>query len=332
MTKPLVKAAFFWTDTTGIWAQVLAAMLFMYLLIITLRADWRVAVFGALAYGISTYNIDLLEAGHSTKMAAMAIAPGLLAATIMLLNGRLLVGAGLLALFTAMQIYVNHVQITYYTLLIAGIYVLVQLVESVRHKTLLNWGKQVVIMGLALAIGFACNLSKLWPTYEYSQETIRGRSELKASADKGDGLSKDYLFGWSYGVCESMTLLVPHFAGGGASETFGDTKLLKAVSRQMPPNTTKAQMQSQIAALFYNGDQPFVGTAIYFGAIVCFLFFLGAFLVPGAVKWWLLLSGIFMVTLAWGSISFSTIYCTTICQCSASSAPCPWRLGPHNCV
>jgi len=304
LTKPLVKAAFFWTDTTGIWAQVLAAMLFMYLLIITLRADWRVAVFGALAYGISTYNIDLLEAGHSTKMAAMAIAPGLLAATIMLLNGRLLVGAGLLALFTAMQIYVNHVQITYYTLLIAGIYVLVQLVESVRHKTLLNWGKQVVIMGLALAIGFACNLSKLWPTYEYSQETIRGRSELKASADKGDGLSKDYLFGWSYGVCESMTLLVPHFAGGGASETFGDTKLLKAVSRQMPPNTTKAQMQSQIAALFYNGDQPFVGTAIYFGAIVCFLFFLGAFLVPGAVKWWLLLSGIFMVTLAWGKHFF----------------------------
>ncbi len=304
LTKPLVKASFLWTDTTGVWAQVLAAMLFMYLLVITLKADWRVAVFGALAYGISTYNVDILEAGHSTKMAALAFAPGMLAATIMLFNGRLLTGAGLLALLTAMQIYVNHVQITYYTLLIAGIYALVQLAESVRHRTLLNWGKQVVIMGLALTIGFASNLSKLWPTYEYGQETIRGKSELAASAEKGDGLSKDYLFGWSYGVCESMTLLVPHFAGGGAGETFGDTKLLKAVSRQMPPNTTKAQMQSQIAALFYNGDQPFVGTAIYYGAIVCFLFFLGAFLVPGAVKWWLLLSGVFMVTLAWGKNFF----------------------------
>ena len=304
LTKPLVKATFFWTDATGVWAQVLAAMLFMYLLVVTLGADWRVALFGATAYGISTYNVDILEAGHSTKMAALAFAPGILAATIMLFKGRLLTGAGLLALLTAMQIYVNHVQITYYTLMIAGILVLAELVESARHKALLNWGKQVVIMGLAVAIGFACNLSKLWPTYEYGQETIRGKSELKASADKGDGLSKDYLFGWSYGVCESMTLLVPHFAGGGAGETFGDTKLLKAVSRQMPPNTTKAQMQSQIAALFYNGDQPFVGTAIYFGAIVCFLFFLGAYLVPGTTKWWLLLSGIFMVTLAWGKNFF----------------------------
>ncbi|MBC7775979.1 MAG: hypothetical protein H7246_11140 [Phycisphaerae bacterium] len=304
LTKPLVKATFLWTDATGIWAQVLAAMLFMYLLIITLGADWRVAIFGATAYGISTYNVDILEAGHSTKMAALAFAPGVLAATVQLFRGRLLAGAGLLALLTAMQIYVNHVQITYYTLLIAGIYVLAQLADAVRYKALVRWGKHVVIMGLAIAMGFACNLSKLWPTYEYGQETIRGKSELKASADKGDGLSKDYLFGWSYGVCESMTLLVPHFAGGGAGETFGDTKLLKAISRQMPPNTTKAQMQAQIASIFYDGDQPFVGTAIYYGAIVCFLFFLGAFLVEGPVKWWLLLSGIFMVTLAWGKNFF----------------------------
>ncbi len=304
LTKPLTKAVFLWTGVTGIWAQVLAAMLFMYFLLVTLKADWRVAIFGAMAYGISTYNVDILEAGHSTKMAALVFAPGILAATLMLFDGRLLAGAGLLALLTSMQIYVNHVQITYYTLIIAGIYVLAQLVEAIQHKALGRWGKHVGIWTIAIAIGFACNLSKLWPTYEYGQETIRGKSELKASAEKGDGLSKDYLFGWSYGVCESMTLLVPHFAGGGAGESFGETKLLKAVSRQMPPNTTKAQMQSQIAALFYNGDQPFVGTAIYYGAIVCFLFFLGAFLVPGAIKWWLLLSGLFMITLAWGKNFF----------------------------
>lgn len=304
LTKPLTKAAFLWTDTTGVWAQVLAAMLFMYLLIFTLGADWRVAVFGALAYGISTYNVDILEAGHSTKMAALAFAPGVLAATVMLFNGRMLAGGGLLALLTSMQIYVNHVQITYYTLLIAGIFVLAQLIDAIQHKALVRWGKHVAIMALAIAIGLACNLSKLWPTYEYGQETIRGKSELKESADKGDGLSKEYLFGWSYGVCESMTLLVPHFAGGGASESFEDSKLLKAVSRQMPPNTTRAQMQSQIAPLFYNGDQPFVGTAIYYGAIVCFLFFLGAYLVPGSVKWWLSISGIFMISLAWGKNFF----------------------------
>ncbi|MFN0036554.1 MAG: hypothetical protein ACKVUS_15925 [Saprospiraceae bacterium] len=304
LTKPLTKATFLWAGVTGVWAQVLAAMLFMYLLVVTLGADWRVAVFGAMAYGISTYNVDILEAGHSTKMAALAFAPGLLAATVILFNGRLLAGAGLLALLTSMQIYVNHVQITYYTMLIAGIYVLAQLAEAVRHKTLGPWAKQVAIMAVVILIGVACNLSKLWPTYEYSKETIRGKSELKESASKGDGLSKDYLFGWSYGVCESMTLLVPHFAGGGAGESYEGSKLLKAVSRQMPPNTTKAQMQQQVSPLFYAGDQLFVGTAIYYGAIVCFLFFLGAFLVPGPVKWWLLLSGIFMVTLAWGKNFF----------------------------
>ncbi len=304
LAKPLAKASFFFTDVTSVWSQVFAAMMFMYLLVITLGADWRVALIGATAYGISTYNVDILEAGHATKMAALAFAPGLLAATVMLFKGRWMSGTGLLALLTAMQVYVNHIQITYYTLLIAGILMLVELAGAIKSGALVGWGKAVIGFGLAVAIGFGSNLSKLWPSYEYSQETIRGKSELKASADKGDGLSKDYLFGWSYGVCESMTLLIPHFAGGGAGESYEDSKLVKALVRQLPPNTTKAQMQSQAASLFYNGDQPFVGTAIYFGAIVCFLFFLGAYLVEGPIKWWLALSGLFMLTLAWGKNFF----------------------------
>lgn len=304
LAKPLAKASFFFTDVTSIWAQVFAAMMFMYLLVITLGADWRVALIGATAYGISTYNIDILEAGHSTKMAALAFAPGMLAAVYMLFRGRWLAGTGLLALLTSTQVYVNHVQITYYTLLIAGILVLVELAHAIKNGAFVSWGKAVVGFGLAVAIGFASNLSKLWPSYEYSQETIRGKSELKASADKGDGLSKEYLFGWSYGVCESMTLLIPHFAGGGAGESYDDSKLVKALVRQLPPNTSKAQMAAQAASLFYNGDQPFVGTAIYFGAIVCFLFFLGAYLVEGPIKWWLALSGLFMLSLAWGKHFF----------------------------
>jgi hypothetical protein len=304
LAKPLTKAAFLWTDTTGVWAQVLAAMLFMYLLIVTLGADWRVALFGATAYGISTYNIDILEAGHSTKMAALAFAPGLLAAVIRLYDGRWWSGTGLLALLTSMQIYVNHVQITYYTLILAGIYILAQLIEAIRHQATIRWAKATGLFVLALILGLAGNLSKLWPTYEYGQETIRGKSELAANAAKGDGLSKDYLFGWSCGIGESMTLFVPHFAGGGNNESYEDSKLIKAATRQLPPNTTKAQLKSQIAPLFYTGDQPFVGTAIYYGAIVCFLFFLGAFLVPGAVKWWLLAGGAFMISLAWGKHFF----------------------------
>lgn len=304
LTKPVYKSLFLWTDYTAAWAQVFVAMFCMYLLLSVFKADWRVAIFGALAFGITSYNVDIIEAGHSTKMAALALAPGVLAGAALIFNGRLLLGGGLLALFTAMQLYANHVQITYYSLLLIGIYSLAQLVEAIRHKTLVNWVKQNVVIGLVLIIGFACNLSRLWPTYEYSQETIRGKSELKKDEARGDGLNKDYLFGWSYGVGESFTLLIPHHAGGGANESYKNTELYKTFVRKYSQQLPPQQADQQTAALMYTGDQPFVGTAIYFGAIVCFLFLLGAFLVQGNTKWWLLAGGAFMVSLAWGKNFF----------------------------
>jgi len=304
LTKPVYKSLFLWTDYTAAWAQVFVAMFCMYLLLSVFKADWRVAIFGALAFGITSYNVDIIEAGHSTKMAALALAPGVLAGAALIFNGRLLLGGGLLALFTAMQLYANHVQITYYSLLLIGIYSLAQLVDAIRHKTLVNWVKQNVVVGLVLLIGFACNLSRLWPTYEYSQETIRGKSELKKDEARGDGLNKDYLFGWSYGVGESFTLLIPHHAGGGANESYKNTELYKTFVRKYSQQLPPQQADQQTAALMYTGDQPFVGTAIYFGAIVCFLFLLGAFLVQGNTKWWLLAGGAFMVSLAWGKNFF----------------------------
>jgi hypothetical protein len=304
LTKPLTKAAFLGTDATGIWASVFAAMMFMYLLLIVLKADWRVAVFGALAYGITSYNVDILEAGHTTKMAALALTPGMLAGVVLLFNGRLLAGTGLLALMTAMQVSVNHVQITYYTLLIMGIFGVAKLVQALREGALVDWTKAAVLSAAAIVLGVGSNLSKVWTTYEYGQETIRGGSELKAKAAKGDGLDKDYLFGWSSGVSESLSLLVPHATGGGAGESFRETPLYKTVSRNMPKDLTPQQLERQVAGLMYAGEQPFVGTAIYYGIVAVFLFFFGAFLVQGNVKWWLLISGIFMVTLAWGKHFF----------------------------
>ncbi|MBX2892272.1 MAG: hypothetical protein KF734_15195 [Saprospiraceae bacterium] len=304
LTEPVFKALFLWNDYTSVWAQVFAAMFCMYLLLGALKADWRVAIFGALAYGITSYNVDILEAGHSTKMAALAIAPGMLAGMVLAFNGRLLLGAGMLALFTSIQIYANHVQITYYTLLLMGIYFIVREVDAIRHKAYLSWGRSLVVTLLALVVAAACNVSRLWPTYEYSQETIRGKSELSKAAAKGDGLDKDYLFGWSYGIAESFTLLVPHYAGGGANESYKDTELFKTFARKYSNQLTPQQANQQTAVLMYTGDQPFVGTAIYFGAIVCFLFLLGALLVPGDAKWWLVGSAVFMISLAWGKNFF----------------------------
>jgi hypothetical protein len=199
LTNTVGRALFLWGDYTSLWKLAFTAMFCMYLLLVVLRMDWRVALFGAVAFGITTYNVDILEAGHTTKMRALALAPGVLAGLAVLLNGRWLLGGGLLALFLALQINANHVQITYYTLLLVGIFFLADLAQSIRHKALLHWGRNAGVGALAIGLAFASNLSRLWPTYEYGQETIRGRSELSQRAGKGDGLDVDYLFGWSYG-------------------------------------------------------------------------------------------------------------------------------------
>ncbi|MEQ1745866.1 MAG: hypothetical protein ABMA02_10595 [Saprospiraceae bacterium] len=295
LTAPLLSVLLLWGDTTDVWLQVLLAMLCMYLLLMTLQTDWRVGIFGALAYSITTYHVDILEAGHTTKMVALALMPGVLAGLVLAFSNKLLLGGGLMALFLSLQVNANHVQITYYTLLLSGIFFVAKLVDAAREKKWAEWSKAFVACSLAIALGFLANTSRLWPTYEYSQETIRGVSELSQKKSKGDGLDKDYLFGWSYGIGESLTLLVPHFAGGGAGETYKGTKLYNAVS---------PQARNQINGLFYTGDQPFVGTAIYFGAIVVLLFFFGAWLVPGGLKYWLVAGSVFMISLAWGKNFF----------------------------
>jgi hypothetical protein len=303
LTAPLWRAMLLWTDHTSVWAQVFAAMLCMYLLMFVLGADWRVAIFGAVAFGVTTYNIDILEAGHSTKMSALALAPGVLASAVMIFNDRRWHGGGLMAIFIGMQLYANHMQITYYTLILTGIFILAQLADAVRHKAWISWGRATAIIGIAIILGAACNVSRLWPTYEYGQETIRGKSELSGKASQGGGLSKEYLFGWSVGIAESLTLIVPHAYGGGSNESIQEGKFFEMESKGASPKE-KEQLGRQIAGALYCGDQPFVGTAIYFGAIVCFLFFLGAFLVQGPVKWWLLIGGLFSVSLAWGKYFF----------------------------
>ena len=296
LTIPIFYGLLLGTDiSSAAWVQILLAMLCTYLLLSVLGADWRVAIFGALAYGITTYNVDLLEAGHTTKMIALALAPGALAGLVLAFNGKYLLGGGLMALFLAMQVYANHVQITYYTLLLCGIYFIAKLIDAIRQKDIMNWSKSLIVIGLAIILGFVSNTSRLYCTYEYSQETIRGKSELSKNSAKGDGLDKDYLFGWSYGTAESFTLLVPHFAGGGAGESYKGSKLINALD---------PQFRNQVKSLFYTGDQPFVGTAIYFGVVVCFLFLIGAMLVPGGHKYWLLAGGLFMISLAWGKNFF----------------------------
>jgi len=306
------KASLFGQGITSPHFVILVAMLCCYLFLITLGVDWRIGVIGAIGFGLSNYFIDLAEAGHSTKMIALAYVPGVMTGAIQAFRGRYLMGGAMFAFFLSLNIYSNHYQITFYMMLLLAILGLVELIKAVKHQTFPSFGKAAGVLIIATLLAVATNLSRIWPTQEYAKETIRGKSALKANAGK-EGLTKDYIFGWSYGKMESFTLLVPNFNGGGTSQHFRGTethkKLYSNVERSISQQggsrqAAKKSAEAYVASLFYWGNQPGVGVAIYFGAIILLLFFLGAFLVKGAIKQWLVASAIFSLTLAWGGNFF----------------------------
>ena len=311
LTRIPYSILFLKQSVTNPHTVVLVAMFCCYLLLITLGVDWRLSIIGAVGFGLSNYQIDLAEAGHSTKMAAVALLPGVFAGALLAYRGKYLLGGALFGLFMAMEILANHLQITFYAgwmLIILGI---VQLVGALRKGTISNFIKASAILVATGLLGIAANADRIWVTQEYAKETIRGTSELSSKGGK-DGLEKDYIFAWSYGIMESMTLLVPNFNGGGASQHFRGTEthdmiyrnMVANFSQSMPRDAAIKSAEQQVAATMYWGNQPFVGVAIYFGAIIVFLFFLGAFLVPGEIKAWLLASAIFTLMLAWGGNFF----------------------------
>jgi hypothetical protein len=308
-----MMASLWWQEITLPHFVILLAMLMAYLALLVMRLDWRIALLGGISYGISTYYVDLAEAGHSTKMLAMAYTPAIWASALLVLRRHWLLGSGLFALFTSLQILASHLQITYYTFLILAIGMLIYGVRAFREKNIRSYLLALGMLALGFGVSLASNLSLLWPSYEYSKETIRGGSDLRAKAETGDGLDKDYAFSWSYGIGESMTLLIPNYMGGGASQTFRNTEtyrrvypnvLNNLVQQGYPRAQAARSAEQQVASLFYHGGQPFVGVAIYFGAALIFLFVLGALLVSGPLRWWLLTGALFALMVSWGKNFF----------------------------
>jgi hypothetical protein len=313
LVRPFYYMTLLGQGVTSPWVAIFLAMASLYLLLMAFKTDWRVALVGAATYGISVYNCDILEAGHSTKMVALAFAPGIFAGAIWAWRGRFLLGSGILTLFLCFQMLSSHVQVTYYTMLILGIFWLISLGNSIMSGRLKHWAMFFASTAFAVLIGAASNANRLLPTNEYGEETIRGTSQLAAKAEKGNGLDKSYVFDLSCGISESFSLLVPRFAGGGSNESFKGTDTHKRVfgsivsnmtQQGYPAATAKIQADRQVASLMYNGAQRGVGTAIYFGAALWFLFFLGAFLVRGVEKWWLIAGAFFAISLAWGDHFF----------------------------
>ncbi len=287
---------------------LLLLMLGFYVLMMTMGVDWRIGIMGAIAYGLCTNYVILMEAGHSTKIIALAYTPAALAGVLLAYRGKYLLGAGMTALFLGLQITANHLQITYYLLLILAIYGIFKLVDAIRKGEIPNFIKASGALAIATILAFAANTTNLWTTQEYAKETIRGKSELSAKAGQ-DGLDKDYIFGWSYGIGETMTLMFPNARGGGSLQSGEGTEIYNVLLRQVQSqgasgNQAKAYAAQQAGSIMYWGDQPFTAGPIHYGAIVCFLFFLGAFLVKGPIKWWLIAASIFLIILAWGKHFF----------------------------
>lgn len=265
---------------------------FFFLLVVMGVSPW-VAIIGGLAFGFSSYFIIILEAGHNSKAHAIAYMAPLLGSILLTLRGKLLAGGVLTALFASLQIYTNHLQITYYLLILILMVWLASLYQSVREKYAAMFAKATGVLLLAAVFAILPNFTNLWTTLEYSRETTRGRTELTHRQEiQTSGLDKEYATQWSYGVAESWSLLIPNAKGGGTDRLGKSENALEKADSQM-----KRAIADQN---HYWGDQPFTSGPVYVGAIVMFLFVLAWFVVKGPLKWALLIGTMLSVALAWG--------------------------------
>ena len=287
-----------------LWLPDNVWFLFAYLLgfYILLRAfDFRqtLAALGSIMWAFSSYFLIIIAAGHLWKVMALAYLPPMIAGIVLAYRGRYLSGFIVTALFTAFEIKANHVQMTYYYLFIILFMVIAYLVKAVREKQLAGFMKSTGVVAVAAVIGIAINLSSLYHTWQYQKESMRGKSELvkkDAANQTSSGLDRDYITQWSYGIDETLTLLVPNAKGGA---TVPLSKNATAMAKADP------QIQSMIPQLYdaipqYFGTQPGTSGPVYVGAFVLFLFILGLFIVRGSMKWALLAATVLSVLLAWG--------------------------------
>lgn len=291
---------------------VLLLLVGAYFLFITLKVNPWLAAAGAIAFAFTTYNFVLIATGHSNKALAIGFFAPIIAGILMTLRGRYLLGASLTALFLALEIRANHVQMTYYLFLSLLILVGMELYQAYKNKTLPAFGKAIGFLTGAVVIAVMINASLLWTTSEYAAETNRGKSNLtstEAGTKEKAGMTKDYAYAWSQGVGESFTFLIPNLYGGatGIDELVKpESNLYKAVSADFSggdPGQTNQVIQ-QLAQGFnmqeYWGEKPGTSGGYYFGAIVCFLYIFGLFIVRNRIKWWILATTVLFMLLSFG--------------------------------
>jgi hypothetical protein len=265
-----------------------------YFLLIILKVDSKVSILGSVAFAFSSYFLLFIVTGHNSKVHAVAYMAPVVAGIIMSYRGRYLLGASITALALALHLYANHLQITYYLMLLIGIFVITELILSIKQKRIASFIKASSFLVIGAVLAVSTNITNLWATQEYGKYSTRGPSELTSDKEnQTSGLDRDYITQWSFGIDETFTLLIPDFKGG-ASEPIGrnNKDALNAVDENF------RQYVTNYGAYF--GDQPFTGGPSYFGAIVILLFVIGLFVIKGPLKWWLVISTLLSLMLSWG--------------------------------
>ena len=279
-------------------------LLTMYILLMVLKIPWRIAVLGSIAFAFSTYLLIILQVGHNTKALAISYIPLVIAGLLLLKQHKLLPGFLVSLVAISLQIRANHYQMTYYMLILLGIYFIVYLVDSYRKKDVKDFITYMSLFFLAGILSLGLNAPNILSTYDYSKYSTRSQSELKLNPDGSEkeistGLDYDYITQYSYGIFESLNLIAPRVQGGASSENVGeDSDLYEFL---IDNNVPKPQAQSFIKSVpTYWGSQPILEAPAYIGASIAFLFVLSLFVVKGPFKWWLLISFILSLVLSWG--------------------------------
>ncbi|WP_432788498.1 YfhO family protein [Polaribacter marinivivus] len=274
-----------------------------FVLMMALKVDWRLATLGSLAFGFSTYLIIIFIPGHNAKAHAIAYMPLVLAGVLWVFRKKYVLGFIVTGFAMALEIYVNHIQMTYYLgfcLLILGI---VELIYAIKNDELTVFIKKAAVIISAVVLGIGANSSRIMAMKEYADFSTRGKSELTINADRTEkkqttGLDKSYITEYSYAKLETFNLFIPRYMGGGTFEELSeDSNFYKLIEKRAGKKVADDYSKQ---VLTYWGDQTIIEAPAYIGAVIFFLFFLGIFLVKGKLKQWLVAATIFSILLSWG--------------------------------
>ena len=272
---------------------VFISMLGFFILLLVLDCSVWIGFIGGVAYGLTSYLLIVIGAGHNSKAMAMAYMAPVIAGMLLTYKGKHLWGCVLTAIALALEIRAGHLQITYYLLLIVVILAIAQFFNDFKEKRLGQFFKATAFLLIAAVFSILTNTTTLYANYKYSADTTRGKPVLVQDAsNQTKGLDRDYITQWSYGKGETWSLMIPNAKGGGSALIGKQNPALENADRQYRDSIAQSNA--------YWGDQPFTSGPVYVGAIIVFLFVLGALTVKGPLKWALLAATLLSILLSWG--------------------------------